>query len=362
MAIPFLGVAVGLGVLAGACYVGAKIFGALSKREQRRQQELIDNHAAYRRESNRRYDAIHSQYASNAQRMREQALSEMRAKIALAIAEAQEKNRPYYQKQLSLCDEQLADVEESIVQCTEMLKIMRESEHKEGQLTALRRNSLRQSRQNFEEAKAYYQSFANYLKRWRKCQEKEFERRGELLEPFSLRLPEQVPYNGRILYCRLSDLRQGKFNLQVQVGITYPVVCDDVTALPTAVLTANETDTDAKQTDANETVPVLVIGTREDKGQRGNSYKRYVVSYSKGRFMALLQEHPNVALEAIIARYEKNKWGIWVPILEYNGVEMTYNPSRGHQIRRKLPKGARLKVYISNYNYNLSKVYASNKL
>ena len=65
----------------------------------------------------------------------------MREKIAIAIAEAKEKNRPYYQKQLILCDEQLADVEESIAQCMEMLKIMKESEHKEGQLTALRRNS-----------------------------------------------------------------------------------------------------------------------------------------------------------------------------------------------------------------------------
>lgn len=362
MAIPFLGMAVGASLLAGACYVGAKIFGALSKREQRRQQELMDNHAAYCRESNRRYDAIHSQYALNAQRMREQALSEMREKIAIAIAETQEKNRPYYQKQLILCDEQLADVEESIAQCTEMLKIMKESEHKEGQLTALRRNSLRQSRQNFEEAKAYYQSFANYLKRWRKCQEKEFERRGELLEPFSIRLPEQVPYNGKILYFHLSDLRQGIFNLQVQVGITYPIVCEDVTALPTTVRTADETDTDVKQSEVNETVPVLVVGTREEKGQKGNPYKRYVVSYSKGRLMALLQEHPNVALEATIARYEKNKWGRWVPILDYCGVEMTYNPSRGRQMRRKLPKGARLKVYISSYNYNLSKVYASSKL
>lgn len=362
MAIPFWGMVAGAALFAGACYVGAKIFGALSKSERRRQQELMDNHAAYCCESNRRYDAIHSQYASDAQRMRKQALAEMREKIAIAIAEAKEKNRPYYQKQLILCDEQLADVEESIAQCMEMLKIMKESEHKEGQLTALRRNSLRQVRQNFEEAKAYYQGFANYLKRWRKCQEKEFERRGELLEPFSIKLPEQVPYKGKILYCRLSDLRQGKFNLQVQVGITYPVVCEDITALPNTLLTDDVTNTDVKQSDVNEAVPVLVIETREEKGQKGNPYKRYVVSYSKGRLMALLQAHPDIALEATIARYEKNKWGRWVPILDYCGVEMTYNPSRGRQMRRKLPKGARLKVYISSYNYNLSKVYASNKL
>ena len=360
MAIPFL--TAGAALFAGACYVGAKIFGALSKSEQRRQQELMDNHAAYCCESNRRYDAIHSQYASDAQRMRKQALAEIRQKIAIAIAEDKEKNRPYYQKQLILCDEQLADVEESIAQCMEMLKIMKESEHKEGQLTALRRNSLRQSRQNFEEARAYYQSFANYLKRWRKCQEKEFERYGKLLEPFSIRLPEQVPYNGKILYCNLSDLCQGVFNLQVQVGITYPVVCEDITALPNTSLTADLTDIDVKQSDVNKAVPVLVIGTREEKGQKGNPYKRYVVSYSKGRLMALLQAHPNIALEATIARYEKNKWDRWVPILDYCGVEMTYNPSKGCQMRRKLPKGARLKVYISSYNYNLSKVYASNKL
>lgn len=91
MAIPFWGMAAGAALFAGACYVGAKIFGALSKSERRRQQELMDNHAAYCCESNRRYDAIHSQYASDAQRMRKQALAEMREKIAIAIAEAKEK-------------------------------------------------------------------------------------------------------------------------------------------------------------------------------------------------------------------------------------------------------------------------------
>ncbi len=362
MAIPFLGLAVGAGVVAGACYLGAKIFNALSKREQRRQQELMDNHAAYRRESNNRYSEIHSQYASKAENMRGQALATMREMVACAIAEAREKNRPYYQKQMELCDEQLADVEESIAQCREMLTVMRESENKEGQLTPLRRNSLRQSRQNFEEAAAYYQSFANYLKRWRRRQVEEFERHGELIEPFALRLPEHVPYRGRIVHCRLSDLRQREFDLHVQVGITYPVVCEDVENLPIAVLRDGETDADTEQPTTDEIVPVLVTRTRKDIGKNGKTYTRYVLSYSKGRLMSLLQEHPDIALEATINRYEQNKKGQWKPILDYCGVEIKYSPSKGRQIRRKLPRGTRLKVYISNYNYNLSTVYASNKL
>lgn len=357
MAIPFLG-AVGVCLCAGAFYVGAKIFGAMTNREKRRQQELMDNHAAYRRESNRRYSEIHSQYAYNAQSMRNQALAEMRAKIALAIAETKEKNRPYYQKQLALCDEQMADVDESLNQCKKMLEVMRESERKEGQLTALRRNSLLQSKQNFEEAKAYYQSFSNYLKRWRQCQTKTFERSGELLEPFSIKLPELVPYQGKILRCRLSDLRKGIFDLQVQVGITYPVVCEDVSALPVAVLSIGESNSP----EADETVPVLVIGTQKEKGQKGNPYTRYVLSYSKGRLMALLREHPGISLETTISKYEKNQWGRWEPILDYGGVEIIYRPGKGQHMRRKLPKGTRLKVYISNYNYNLSVVCATNRL
>ena len=354
------GMLAAIGAVAAACYAGVKMLNKLSEREQRRQQELMDNHDRYRHEANRRYAEIHSQYASSAEYMREQALEKIREEIANAINETKEKNRPYYQKQLELCDEQLADVKESIEQCEEMLALMTEYESKEIQLTALRRNSLRQSRQNFIEAKLYYKSFEDYLKRWRKCQEREFERRGELLEPFSIRLPERVPYKGRIIYCSLTDLCQEKFDLEVQNGISYPFICEDVTTLPIAIPKKHEIDTYNNQSDVEGKVPVLVIGKVEDKGRNGNPYTRYVVSYSKGKFMALLREHPDIAVDASIVEYNKNKSGKWEPVLEYCGVKMCYKPARGLRIKRKLPKGTRLKVYIYYYNRNLSIVYASN--
>ena len=347
---PMLEMMLGAAIFSGACIIGAALFRGLSNREKRRQRELEENHAEYRRYSNREYGAIRSAYALQAEQMRNKSLAEMRAKIALAIAEAKIRNQKFYDKQMQLCNEQIQDVEASLAQYEEMLVEMKAAERPQGQLTALRRNSIQQVRQNFEESKAYYRTLRNYLQKWQSCQERTFDRYGTLLEPFALRLPDQVPYKGRLLFCHREDLAKGEFSLHVQTGIDYSAFCEDAESLPAL---------DNKDA-AEKLLPVLVVNNRKQESKKGKPFTSYVVSYQKGRLIALLREQPDIALEATIVRYEKNKWGYQEAILNYQGVEMIYRPQRSKRLRRKLPRGAKLRVYVTFFSYDMSRIIASN--
>lgn len=200
-----------------------------------------------------------------------------------------------------------------------------------GQVTMLRRNSLRCLLRELEEVREKVKAYSQYyLPHYIKNLEKR-KRRGDLEPPesFSFILPENYFYTGKLIYMKKKDLLiDGSIKINSDESLRYTFFESDfIEDLPPESL-----------------VPVMC-----DDFLGAPTFAR-VLSARKGYFKNVIATNPKIGISATVTGYRDRKQ----IILDYNGcVELRLPRGNLSNEKRFPPIGATIRVYPINWSYNL---------
>ena len=324
--IPYIAIAAGVTI--GASILRC-IFDELSSEEIERQEKI--------REKRKQADASYQKYKTGLEAFERSRLGQISQDEADYTAKMQ---REYYfemQKVVAeYCDglitsatQQrdekqvlLAEIEDTIKSVKQAMK---------GQVTMLRRNSLRCLLRELEEAKEKVKAYSKYyLPHYIKNLEKR-KSRGELEPPesFSFVLPENYFYTGKLIYMKKKDLlTDGTVKINSDESLRYKFSESDfIEDLPSECL-----------------VPVMC-----DDFLGAPDFAR-VLSARKGYFKNVIATNPKIGISATVTGYSDRKQ----IILDYNGcVELRLPRGNLSNEKRFPPIGATIRVYPINWSYNL---------
>lgn len=322
---------IAVGVAAAACFVFKAGLDALSDRERKRQDRIKRDYEDYKRNSENINRQIRSEYSRRIHSMDQDA----RASLNRFFAEEREyrktQNKPHYDSMLLNLEEQRTDTETFIRLCKEVQAAI--NEHENSQKTALRNETIREY--SYEIFKIIVEKYAylSYLGKYETSLKKQYARSGNVLGPFSMTLPENMPYMGKLLKFDEDDLKNGIFEYEVTPGVNYEIHCEDYDKI------------------GNYDGYALV--------ERKEGYQFYV-SVIKGHLRRVFDSTQHLYVKARVVKYQPVTDNIKAPfyVLEYEGLQMRLY-KWGMSRTRKLVKGQEMDVYIVQYNNILNMVVVS---
>ena len=318
-------------LLIGAAVVvgGALLFNALSDGERERQRRLEENHREYRAASDAEYSRIVSNRQRDLENMRRQTAHDLWLERQRAIEERKSRNRKNFDVLMAELQGQIDDRNDLLEQTRRTIDTLKKS-RSEDQATALRQNSMQTILNDAYESSARQKAYLRYLERYGKAAKKLFERTGELLEPFQMRLPEFWAYPGKIIGFERDELLGGEFEKSIHPRVDCKFFCED-----------------SDQIDRLFPDDEIIFCLAEDYDDTTYVNK---LSCVKGMFLHKLELSPNVRLEGKIKRHKLNERGyVDAYILDADGIEVTLR-KKFCRDRRDEPVGKRKFVYVMNYD------------
>lgn len=324
--IPYIAIAAGITI--GASILRC-IFDELSSEEIERQEEIQKKRsqadASYKKyksvmevSERNRIDQINQDEADRTADMQREYYSEMKAVVA-----------EYCDGLISSAEQQRDEKEALLKEIDDTIKSIKQA--MKGQVTMLRRNSLRCLLRELEEAREKVKAYSQYyLPHYIKNLEKR-KSRGDLEPPesFSFILPENYFYTGKLIYMKKKDLlTDGSIKINSDESLRYKFFESDfIEDLPPESL-----------------VPVMC-----DDFLGAPAFAR-VLSARKGYFKNVIATNPKIGISATVTGYSDRKQ----IILDYNGcVELRLPRGNLSNEKRFPPIGATIRVYPINWSYNL---------
>ena len=323
-------IAIAAGVAIGANVLRC-IFDELSSEEVRKQEELSEKQAdlevsyaqyleeldSYKQNQINRIRQDENDCASN---LRREHLSEMRQRIS-----------KYCDELKCAANQQLKDKEILYEEICQTIITVKEALR--GQTTMLRRNSLLCLLRELDEAKEkIYAYYKVYLPRYIK----NLEARKNNTTPaiparFSFTLPKEFFYTGKLVYLKKKDLLlHSAITVQTYGSLNYRF---------------NEFEF-IKDLDDETLIPLMC-----DQFLGEPDYSR-VLSAKKGYFKDVIANNPRIGITATVTGYDKKRR----VLLNYNDCIDLYLPKTNLANEKRYPPiGANIRVYPTNWKYNLSK-------
>ena len=323
-------------------YGAAKLFNSGARSERRRQERLQRNYEEYESASNARYAQILRNRDGRLESMRRQTAHELYLARMAEIAERKERNRRNFDVLIEELNGQIEDwqgLREQISQTIDCIKKGLE----QAQCTALRRDSLKSILSEAYESLARQKAYVGYLNKYKKTAEKNFDRSGELMEPFQVRLPENVPYVGRVMAFEREELQGGEFEREIHPRVGYKFLCTDAEEL--------------ERLFPNDEIIFCL-----DEGFDGETYVNKI-SCVKGMFIHKFSLNPDAKITAVVDRRELNEDGtLSAYILKSGGLELRL-PKKSCRERYPAPVGSKKDVYVRNFDRkSLSWIDATERL
>lgn len=333
---------VGIAAVGAIAYAATEFFNSESRQEQRRQERLQRNYDEYESASNARYAQILRNRDARLESMRRQTAHELYLARMAEIEERKERNRPNFDVLMEELNGQLEDWQGLLEQISQTIDCIKNG-MEQAQCTALRRDSLKSILSEAYESYARQKAYVAYLKKYKKVAEKNFDRSGELMAPFQVRLPENVPYVGRIMAFEREELQGGEFEREIHPRVGYKFLCTDAEELERLFPNA-------------EVIFCLV------ESFDGETYVNKI-SCVKGMFIHKLSQKPDAEITAIVDRHELNEDGTLAAyILKSGGLEMRLLKKSCRE-RYPAPVGSKKTVYIRNFDRkSLSWINATERL
>ena len=324
--IPYIAIAAGVTI--GASILRC-IFDELSSEEIDRQEKIQKKRsqadASYQKyksgleaSERSRIDQINQDEADRSAAMQRQYYFEMRAIVA-----------EYCDELISSAERQRDEKQALLHEIDDTIKSIKQA--MKGQVTMLRRNSLRCLLRELEEAREKVKAYSRlYLPRYIKNLESRKDR-GDLEPPesFSFILPENYLYPGKLIYMAKKELLEGgTFQINSGESLKYKFSEKEfVEDVPNDSL-----------------IPVMC-----DNYLRAPD-NAYVLSARKGYFKHVIATNPKIGISATVTGYSERKQ----IILDYNGcVELRLPRGNLSNEKRFPPIGATIRVYPINWSYNL---------
>lgn len=309
-----------------ACAAVSFLCDELSESEIRRQRRMQDEYNSY--ESRRRQEYRETYiYYENARRQSEenyrQVITEYQLKI---IKQRKEENKAVYDDMMKMYSEQYSEKEKLLKECKQIKDLCEKSIEKQ-QNTYMRFKSIKTTLISLEEAVYKLQAYLEYLENYKGRFNEKFENTGEIASPFSLTLPQDYPYEGKLMMLSKSDFRNSGYVFDVAGYIR--IESSDLKLFEQCI--------------DSEMIPFMMY-----KGKNNN--KKYL-SLSKGMLKRSIGG--TIGIDAEVKKIEHSLIRLKFLGNEYIKINILKKDLLNQ--RRKTPIGSNLHVYIKDYDFALKK-------
>ena len=192
-------------ILAGGIVIGVALLGIafvcdeLSEEEKRRQEQMRRDYDNYQEEKRREYQEQCHYYEQRRADERAQRAEELATYRREMMEKRKQKNRPLYDRFLSQLEQQREEKAKLLNECIDILQKCEKS-IEEQQHSYVRIKSVKTVAVSLQESISKLKSYLLYLDAYKTHLKYIFDVSGELTEPFSMTLPSDYPYEGKVVY------------------------------------------------------------------------------------------------------------------------------------------------------------------
>lgn len=303
----------------------------LSEREVYRQQQMQREYDEYEQ---RRY-AEYRQTCTYYERIRNDRQNEYEQEIRRynleLIQKRKKENKKFFDNRLDLLNEQRKEKEKLLKDCSQIIEICEKNIQKQ-QNTYLRFKSIKTTIISLEEAVYKLRAYLEYLDGYKQKLDGEYEKSGELIEPFSLTLPKGYPYEGELLLLEPNKFVDGGYVFD-ELGFVR-VDKNDETVL--------------EEMKNQDVLPFLLYTYKRRSDGREKKYLSYtkgVLKNSIGGTIGIDTEIKEIRPKYINLSFMKNDF-----------LRLRIDKRDLKNQRRRTPVGSNLHVYVTDYDFALKKI------
>ena len=325
-------VPVGLLVGLGAGFLALVSFGCdiLSEDEKRKQADMRADYDCYKQRKEKEYRAIQHHYRTAQDSMREGYEAAIEEYNRQLIEERKAQNSGIFERTLAIWDGQHEDKAALLKDCEKAISLCEKSA-RELEQTYTRFKSLQATAVSLQEVQYKLEAYQDYLERYKQAFVSTYNNSGEILPPFSMTLPQDYPYTGKLLYLNHNDLDRGYcYHYSDQAG----GIC----------LRLDKSDIQAYQTACGRTdgkLPFMV--KRVSNGRWYLSFTKGQIRNSIGGTAGLDMEVLKILSNKIYLQFQNQEFPqIWIDKRDLK------------DYRRRTPIGSTLHVYVKEYDFALN--------
>ncbi|OKL37882.1 AAA domain-containing protein [Domibacillus mangrovi] len=325
--LPLIPVAVGvLATIGIGSAVASFVYGELTAEQKKLQEEMHNDLARLKRAQQNKLQKLLEQFQIDEATFMASRDERIAATRKQYFADRQAQSDKHITRYIALAREQISvtenirkEIEDGIMRLRTLTKI---------QKTMLRKEAMEHLERELNEAKNKAYAYVQYLKQY----EKQLKYRRHQIEAeqllFSLKLPEDYPYVGKLLFFKKSMLDEPLFQQQSMHQIT---------------LKYDATDKELLQSlDDEAMIPVIVTNFNL------TTYS-YDLSIGKGFLKHIAINQSKIGIEATVVQHTEKK----LILLDYNGVALKLHRKNLENPRKVPPIGAKLRVYPTGWDFAL---------
>lgn len=200
----------------GEFFIGLAIdflFDRLNDKEQEKQNEMRSDYEEYKKGKKEEYSETVKFYEAQKEKDKESAEKDLAEYQSQVIEKRKIKNKGIYDKIKNYLKEQYTEKGNLLKNCREINQSCTDSVNKH-QNTYLRTKSMKRTLLSIEETVYKLEAYVNYLYEYEQKLEAHFISNGEIIEPFSMLLPENYPYDGKLYYIQKSEFKNYNYNIE----------------------------------------------------------------------------------------------------------------------------------------------------
>lgn len=210
-----------LGFLLGGVIIGAVgtvaacisfAFDELSEKEKERQAQMNREYEAYERRKKEEYQNNRRYFEQKRCQEEREYQEQLQIYQKELLQRRKEENWGAFRQMLNLWKLQYEEKQKLLEDCRKIVQSCRKS-IRDQQHSNARFNSMKSTLHSLEEASYKLEAYLSYMETY-KCRLKaQFEDQGDLIKPFSMTLPADHPYEGKVLYLDKRDFHEYRYSL-----------------------------------------------------------------------------------------------------------------------------------------------------
>ncbi|SFC09399.1 Superfamily I DNA and/or RNA helicase [Bacillus sp. OV322] len=325
--IPLVPIVIGaLATIGIGSAVASFIYGELTAEQKILQKEMQDDLASLERDRQNRLQKILEQFEIDESTFLESRDERIVSARKQYFADRQAQSERHIERYITLAHEQIKITEgirKEIEEGLNRLRTLRRT-----QKTILRQEAMEHLERELNEAKNKAYGYVQYLKQY----EKQLRYRRSQVEEedllFSLKLPEDYPYIGKLLFFKKNLLEESLLQHHSRHFISIKYDATDKELL--------------QPLDDEAVVPVIVT-------EFNRTTYSYDLSIGKGSLKHIAINQSKIGVEAMVKEHTEKK----LILLDYKGVTLKLHRKNLENPRKVPPIGAKLRVYPTNWDFAL---------
>lgn len=305
----------------------------LSQKEKRRQDRLQDEYYDYERKKRKEYQETCRYYENlrnNTEIEYSKAISDYHREL---VKQRKQQNKATLNKIVGMYNDQYAEKKKLLDECRNIVDLCENSIGKQ-QNSYVRFKSIKSTLVSLQEAVYKLEAYLRYLESYKRKLDDTFEFEGEILEPFSMTLPEAYPYEGKVMF-----LTKDSFE-------NYGLVLENV-----GNIRLDENDFELFD-NSDEHIELPFMSHIASNGKQYLSLTKGLLKNSIGG---------TIGVDAEVAKISSKN--IYLRFMGHPYLSMRIQKKDLISQHRRTPVGSNLHVYVKDYDFALKKpIWVSEKM